>query len=146
MGIDPAELEYMKYAAEQGLVNLDGGGIEVVGNPVEEVARAFEWPPIDLSPQEGITVIEKGACSACRGTIRSVYVDLENMGVMDQVRDLVMLVGPQAELPENLEQTPLIMGVCLQHLKDEGRCVVGCPPNNDKMREAIFELTGIEPK
>jgi len=146
MGIDPAELEYMKYAAEQGLVNLDGGGIEVVGEPVEAVARSFEWPPIDLSPQEGITVIEKGACSACRGTIRSVYVDLENMGVMDQVRDLVMLVGPQAELPENLEQTPLIMGVCLQHLKDEGRYVVGCPPNNDKMREAIFELTGIEPK
>jgi uncharacterized protein (DUF362 family) len=144
MGIDPGELEYMKYAAEQGLVSLEGGEIEVVGKPVEAVARAFEWPPMDLSPQEGITVIEKGACSACRGTIRSVYVDLENMGVMDQVKDLVMLVGPQAEIPENLEQTPLIMGVCLQHLKDEGRYVVGCPPNNDKMREAIKELTGIE--
>ncbi len=144
MGIDPGELEYMKYAAEQGLVRLDGGGIQVVGEPVESVARAFERPPMDLSPQEGITVIEKGACSACRGTIRSVYIDLENMGVMDRVRDLVMLVGPQAEIPENLEQTPLIMGICLHHLKDEGRYVVGCPPNNDKMREAIMELTGIE--
>jgi len=144
MGIDPGELEYMKYAAEQGLVRLDGGGIQVVGEPVESVARAFERPPMDLSPQEGITVIEKGACSACRGTIRSVYIDLENMGIMDQVRDLVMLVGPQAEIPEDLEQTPLIMGICLHHLKDEGRYVVGCPPNNDKMREAIMELTGIE--
>lgn len=144
MGIDPGELEYMKYAEEQGLVRLDGGGIQVVGEPVESVARAFERPPMDLSPQEGITVIEKGACSACRGTIRSVYIDLENMGVMDQVRDLVILVGPQAEIPENLEQTPLIMGICLHHLKDEGRYVVGCPPNNDKMREAIMELTGIE--
>lgn len=144
MGIDPGELEYLKYAAEQGLVRLDGGGIEVVGEPVEYVARAFEMPPLDLSPQEGITVIEKGACSACRGTIRSVYVDLENMGVLDRVRGLVMLVGPQAEIPENLEQTPLIMGICLHHLKDEGRYVVGCPPNNDKMREAIMDLTGIE--
>jgi uncharacterized protein (DUF362 family) len=144
MGVDPGELEYMKYAEEQGLVRLDGGGIEIVGEPVEAVARAFEMPPLDLSPQEGITVIEKGACSACRGTIRSVYIDLENMGVMDGVRDLVMLVGPQAEVPENLEQTPLIMGICLHHLKDEGRYVVGCPPNNDKMREAIMELTGIE--
>jgi uncharacterized protein (DUF362 family) len=144
MGIDPGELEYMKYAATQGLVRLDGGDIEIVGESVESVARTFEWPPMDLSPQEGITVIEKGACSACRGTIRSVYVDLENMGVMDRVRGLVMMVGPQAEIPEDLEETPLIMGVCLQHLKDEGRYVVGCPPNNDKMREAIMELTGID--
>ena len=133
------------HLREQGRVSLDGSGIEVVGEPVASVARSFERPPMDLSPQEGITVIEAGACSACRGTIRSVYYDLENIGVMDRVRDLVMLVGPQAELPEGLEQTPLIMGVCLQHLKDEGRYVVGCPPNNDKMREAIMELTGIEP-
>jgi uncharacterized protein (DUF362 family) len=143
MEIDPAELDYIKYAAEQGLIKLSGEDIEVLGESIEAVSRPFEWPPINLSPQEGITVIEKGACSACRGTIRSVYVDFENMGIMDQVRDLVLLVGPQAELPEDLEKTPLIMGICLQHLKDEGRYVVGCPPNNDKMREAIMELTGI---
>ena len=49
------------------------------------------------------------------------------------------------ELPEDLEQRPLIMGICLQYLEDQGRYVVGCPPNNDKMREAIMELTGMEP-
>jgi uncharacterized protein (DUF362 family) len=144
MGIDPRELEYMKYAAEQGLVRFNSGGIEVVGEPVEAVARVFERPPMDLSPQEGITIIENGACSACRGTLRSVYIDLENMGVMDRVRDLVILVGPQAEIPKDLEEIPLIMGICLRRLKDEGYYVVGCPPNNDKMREAIMELTGIE--
>ena len=143
MGLPPGEVEYLKLAAEMGLVDLEGTGIEVVGEPVASVARSFERPPMELSPQEGITIIEKGACSACRGTIRSVFYDFELMGKMDDVRDLVMLVGPQAELPEDLEQTPLIMGVCLQHLKDEGRYVVGCPPNNDKMREAIQELTGI---
>jgi coenzyme F420-reducing hydrogenase gamma subunit len=100
---------------------------------------------LELSPQEGITIIEAGACSACRGTIRSVFHDFEQMGKMDEIKDLVVLVGPQAELPEDLEQRPLIMGVCLQHLKEEGRYVVGCPPNNDKMREAIMELTDIEP-
>jgi uncharacterized protein (DUF362 family) len=146
MGIDPKELEYLKYAAGQGLVSLDGSDIEVVGEPVEAVSKSFERPPMDLSPREGITVIEEGACSACRGTIRSVYHDLENMGIMDQIRDLTILVGPQANLPEDLEVTPLIMGVCLQHLKDQGRYVVGCPPNNDKMREAIMDITGIEPR
>jgi uncharacterized protein (DUF362 family) len=145
MGIPPAELEYLKAAAEEGLVDLDGSRIEVVGEPIGAVSRKFEWPPLELSPQEGITIIEAGACSACRGTIRSVFHDFEQMGKMDEIRDLVMLVGPQAELPEDLEQRPLIMGVCLQHLKEEGRYVVGCPPNNDKMREAIMELTDVEP-
>ncbi len=143
MGIPPGELEYLKAAAKQGLVDLEGSTIEVVGEPVSAVSRKFEWPPTELAPQEGITIIEAGACSACRGTIRSVFYDFEHMGKMDEIRDLIMLVGPQAELPEDLEQRPLIMGVCLQHLKDEGRYVVGCPPNNDKMREAIMELTNV---
>ena len=143
MGIPPEELEYLKAAAEQGLVDLDGSGIEVVGEPVSAVSRKFKWPPMELSPQEGVTIIEAGACSACRGTIRSVFYDFEQMGKLGEIRDLVMLVGPYAELPEDLRQTPLIMGICLQHLKDEGRYVVGCPPNNDKMREAISELTGV---
>ena len=145
MGIPPTELEYLKAASEQGLVDPGGSGIEVVGEPVSAVSRRFKWPPMELAPQEGVTIIEAGACSACRGTIRSVFHDLEQMGKMDMIRDLVMLVGPQAELPEGLKQKPLMMGICLQHLKDEGRYVVGCPPNNDKMREAIMELTGIEP-
>jgi uncharacterized protein (DUF362 family) len=143
MGVKPEELEYLKLATGLGLVGLDGCGIEVVGERVSAVARSFRRPPMELSPQEGITIIEKGACSACRGTIRSVFYDLEREGKLGEVKDLVMLVGPQAELPDDLEQTPLIMGICLQHLKEDGRYVVGCPPNNDKMLEAIKELTGI---
>ena len=143
MGVEPEELEYLKLAAELGLVDLSGSGIEVVGEPVSAVARSFKRPPMELSPQEGITIIEKGACSACRGTIRSVFYDLERMVKMGEIRDLVMLVGPQAEIPDDIKQRPLVMGICLQHLKDEGRYVVGCPPNNDKMLEAIRELTGI---
>jgi uncharacterized protein (DUF362 family) len=145
MGIHPNEIEYLKISAEHGLVDLEGANIDVVGNSVSELSRNFERPPMNLSPQEGITVIEKGACSACTGTIRSVYNDLEQMEVMNQIKDLVMIVGPQAEIPEELEDRPLIMGICLQHIKNEGRYVIGCPPNNDKMREAIFELTGIQP-
>ena len=143
MGFRPEEVVYLKLAAGLGLLSLDGSGIEVVGEPLESVSRRFKRPPMELAPQEGITIVEKGACSACRGTIRSVFYDLEQMGRMDGVRDLVMLVGPQAELPDDLEQTPIIMGICLQHLRDEGRFVVGCPPNNDKMIEAIREMTGI---
>lgn len=143
MGFEPGEVEYLKLASDQGLVKLDGSEIEVVGERVESVARVFERPPMDLVPQEGVRVIEGGACSACRGTIRSVFYDLEQMGKMRGVRDLTIVVGPQADFPEDLGGTPLIMGTCLKHLGDRGRYVVGCPPNNDQMIEAIMELCGL---
>jgi len=141
MGFSPDEIEYLKLAAEQGLVSLDGSGIEVVGEPIDAVARSFKRPPMDLAPQEGVTIIEKGACSACRGTIRSVFYDLEQMGLLGEIRGLVIVVGPQAEPPEGLGRRPLIMGTCLRHLEKAGRYVLGCPPNNDKMIEAIKELS-----
>lgn len=143
MGFAPGEVEYLKLASEQGLVSLDGAGIEVVGDLVSAVARSFKRPPMDLAPQEGVTIIERGACSACRGTIRSVFYDLEQMGLLPRVRDLVIVVGPEAELPEGLRQTPLIMGTCLGRLAGEGRYVLGCPPNNDKMVEAIRKLCNL---
>ncbi len=143
MGFSPEEVEYLKLASEQGLVSLDASGIEVVGESIDTVARSFKPPPMDLSPMEGVTVVEKGACSACRGTIRSVFYDLEQMELLSEVRDLVIVVGPQAELSEGLRRKPLIMGTCLGRLAGEGRYVLGCPPNNDKMIEAIRELCGL---
>ena len=143
MGISPKEIEYLKLASEQGLVRLEGEQIEVVGEPLSNVIQEFKRPPMDLAPQEGITIVEEGACSACRGTIRSVFYDLERMGLLPQVEGLNILVGPKAEMQGRLEERLLIMGTCLQRLKDEGRYVVGCPPNNDKMIEAIRELCGL---
>ena len=143
MGFSPEEIEYLKLASGQGLVSLEGADIEVVGEPVSAVARSFKRPPMELTPQEGITIIEKGACSACRGAICSVFYDLEQMGRLADVRDLVIVVGPLAELPEGLRLRPLIMGICLRRLEGEGRYVLGCPPNNDKMIEAIKELCSL---
>jgi uncharacterized protein (DUF362 family) len=143
MGFSPMEVEYLKLASEQGLVSLEGAGIEVVGDDIGTVSRAFKRPPIELKPQKGVTIIEKGACSACRGTIRSVFYDLEQMGLLAEVRDLIIVVGPQAEMPQSLGRRPLVMGTCLRGLEGEGRYVLGCPPNNDKMIEAIKKLCNL---
>lgn len=143
MGFSPGEVEYLRLASEQGLVNLQGEGITILGDGIDSVARSFKRPPMDLAPQEGVTVIEGGACSACRGTIRSVFYDLDRMGLLKYIRDLWIVVGPKAEIPEGLGRTPLIMGTCLKRLEERGRYVVGCPPNNDKMIEAIRELCSI---
>ncbi len=143
MGLHPEEVEYLRLASEQGLLDLHGGGIEVLGEGIDSVARTFKRPPMELAPQEGVTVIEGGACSACRGTIRSVFYDLDRMGLLGRIRGLLIVVGPSAEPPEGPERTPLIMGTCLKRLERRGRYVVGCPPNNDKMVEAIREICNL---
>lgn len=143
MGFAPEEIEYLKLASDEGLVDLEGVGIEVVGDAIDDVARSFKRSPLEITPHEGVSLIEKGACSACRGALCSVFYDFEQMGRLDEIQDLVIVVGPQAEIPEDLEKRPLIMGTCLRKLEGEGRYVLGCPPNNDKMIEAIRELCRI---
>ena len=142
MGFDASELDYLVEAAEHGLTDLDAE-VEVVGEPVSSFTHRFERSPTGTDFAEGVTVISEGACSACHGTIHSVIYDLEQMKKMGEIRDLFIVVGENAEVPDDLPNTPLIMGTCLRKYEDKGRFVEGCPPNNDKMRAAIREICGI---
>jgi uncharacterized protein (DUF362 family) len=142
MGFEPHELDYLVEAASAGLTDLDKE-IEVVGEPLSNYTYKFERPPTDLEFADGVTVISEGACSACRGTLHSVFYDIERMKMMGEIRDLFIIVGSNAELPEGLPNKPLIMGTCLKRYKNKGCYVEGCPPNNDKMLAAIREVCNI---
>jgi uncharacterized protein (DUF362 family) len=143
MGFEVEELEYLIEADTAGLTDLETP-VEVVGESVESYYYKFERSPTGTDFAEGVTVITKGACSACHGTIHSVFYDLEQMQKMGEIRDLVIVVGSKAEVPENLHTRPVIMGVCQAVNSDKGFYTVGCPPNNDKMLAAIREVCGIE--
>ncbi|MFH2111364.1 MAG: DUF362 domain-containing protein [Candidatus Bathyarchaeota archaeon] len=139
MGFQMEELDYLVEAAGNGLFD-PAEEPEVVGESLSSYTYRFERPPTDLEFAEGITVISEGACSACRGTIHSVVYDLEQMKKMGEIRDLFIVVGSNAEVPDNLPNTPLIMGTCLKKYAGEGCYVEGCPPNNDKMLAAIRQV------
>jgi hypothetical protein len=62
---------------------------------------------------------------------------------MGEIRDLFIIVGPNAEIPKDIANSPIIMGRCQQRNEDDGCYVMGCPPNNDKMLAAIREVCGI---
>jgi uncharacterized protein (DUF362 family) len=143
MGFEADELDYLVEADAAGIIDL-GEPVEVVGEPVESYTYKFERAPTGTDFAEGVTVITDGACSACHGTIHSVFYDLEQMQKMGEIRDLVIVVGSKAEVPENLHTKPLIMGVCQARNADKGCYAVGCPPNNDQMMAAIREICGIE--
>jgi uncharacterized protein (DUF362 family) len=143
MGFEADELDYLVEADAAGIIDL-GEPVEVVGEPVESYTYKFERAPTGTDFAEGVTVITDGACSACHGTIHSVFYDLEQMQKMGEIRDLVIVVGSKAEVPENLHTKPLIMGICQARNADKGCYAVGCPPNNDQMMAAIREICGIE--
>jgi len=143
MGFAPEELDYLMEAAEHGLYD-PADEPEVFGEPLTSYTYRFERPPTDLEFAEGVTVISDGACSACRGTIHSVIYDLEQMKKMGEIRDLFIVVGSNAEPPNDLPNTPIIMGTCLKKHAGKGCYVEGCPPNNDKMLAAIRQVCGIE--
>ncbi len=143
MGFDVAELDYLVEAAAAGIIDLDNEP-EVVGEPVSSYTYKFERTPTGLDFAEGVTVISDGACSACHGTIHSVFYDLEQMKKMGEIRDLVIVVGSNAEAPEGLTNKPVIMGICQKQNRVKGCYAVGCPPIKDKMRVAISEACGLE--
>jgi Ni,Fe-hydrogenase III small subunit len=143
MGFEPKELDYLVEAQNAGLINLNLP-MEVVGEPISSYRYIFERPPTGTEFAKGVTVITSGACSACHGTIHSVFYDLEQMQKMGEIRDLVIIVGNKAEKPENLHNKPVFMGVCQEQNSDLGCYVQGCPPNNDKLLAAIREVCMIE--
>jgi len=143
MGFELTELDYLVQADENGLTDLNED-IEVIGEPVEAFTYRFERAPTGLDFAEGVTVITKGACSACHGTIHSVFYDLEQKDKMDGIRNLTIVVGKHAEVPEDLVNRPVILGICQEWNRDRGCYAQGCPPNNSLLVAAINESIGLE--
>jgi len=114
------------------------------GEPVSSYTYRFERAPTGMEFAEGVTVISDGACSACHGTIHSVFYDLEQMKKMGEIRELVIVVGSNAKVPKGLTNKPVIMGICQERNQHKGCYAMGCPPNNDKMRAAISEACGLD--
>lgn len=142
MGFNESELDYLVQAAEAGLVNLMEEP-EVVGEPVGSFTYKFERAPTGLDFAKGVQVITKGACSACHGTIHSVFYDLEQKGKMGDIKDLTIVVGTHAEVPEGLKNKPVILGICQDRNKEKGCYAQGCPPNNSLLVDAIYEALNL---
>jgi uncharacterized protein (DUF362 family) len=143
MGFKAEELDYLVEAETAKIIDLKSP-VDVIGEPIESYTYKFERAPTGTDFAEGVTVISEGACSACHGTIHSVFYDLEQMQKMGEIRDLVIVVGSNAEVPSDIHTKPVIMGACQAKNANKGCYVAGCPPNNDKMLAAIREVCDIE--
>jgi len=139
MGFEPADLEYLRLAQEQGLGCADLSRVELRGLSIEEVRRPFRRAELDFSQYRSINshIYESGMCSVCKHCFESFIINLEREGKLDLIRDTTILLGQTVEMPEKYEGELFLVGTCTRRFGRAGKFLAGCPPRMEEL-EAFF--------
>lgn len=150
MGIDPAEVEHLRLAADMGLGTLNA---EIKGDRLEDCAKKFKRPEMDMMRLMGLHNQRTAlACSMCGGSAREgLITSAKNpakwagslMPVLGQMvfGRIDFVYGKEASVPPKARKV-IAVGNCTRHLKDDPRVVwvEGCPPSPEMLAEAFAKL------
>jgi uncharacterized protein (DUF362 family) len=143
MGIDPARIDHVRLAAEQGLGISDLSNIEVAGMSIESVRRPFEILQVDYRKYEhelGFEIHESGACSGCR-KVMNTLLNNHLKGNYLVLKNLTLIFGQTVKMPQPIKGKLLNFGSCTKKYKNHGDYIPGCPP----MQEHVLEYFGMDP-
>ena len=143
MGIDPAQIDHVQLAAQQGLGTSDLANIEVVGMTIESVRRPFEVLHVDYEQYErelGVEIHESGACSGCR-KVMNTLLNNHLKGNYDVWRNRTLIFGQTVKVPRIIKGKLINFGSCTKKYKNQGDYIAGCPP----MQEHVLEYFGMDP-
>jgi uncharacterized protein (DUF362 family) len=149
MGLEPAASPPVWMAYMQGLGPMEEEKIEIIGPPVEQVARPFSQPELNLESGKDVAIHTGGACGGCAGYLHFVLSKLRRPDPQDPARALIdrpfgkkvnIFLGPHAEETINPEETNIFMGICQQHRGESGTFLPGCPPHAEVIVNGIFSL------
>jgi uncharacterized protein (DUF362 family) len=140
MGFEPEEIDYIKFAQEQGLGCCDISKIKVLGERLSDVVRPFKR--ISLNHEKlkelGINLISCDACSGCNHVVMSYLVGLEEKGKLQELSGYTIVYGQSAYIPEEVKDKVIKLGVCTRNLTGaEGIYIPGCPPHPHHINEKI---------
>jgi uncharacterized protein (DUF362 family) len=151
MGYDAREIDYIRFANEIGLGEIDLDKIEIRGTELERVKQSFEPSPlgayhmVDMLGIDGLRYFgwEPGdvtsECSGCIGNIGAALAALRSD--TDRIdRDIDIVVGPR-DLPQDVGKNLLLYGSCQARHKDRGTFLPGCPPDIKKTYGTIAKLS-----
>lgn len=94
MGFDPQSITHLREARRRGLGSISVDEIEILGQSVSDVKHAFKPAVLSsVAVYEGITVIEGGADSGIRSSLRHAVDRLKKEGLLDNVLPSTVLVG-----------------------------------------------------
>jgi uncharacterized protein (DUF362 family) len=142
MGFEPDEIEILKICNDRW-GPLPAADIEVVGETISRTARPFRHAAECVEPPEGIECAEGGACAACNGAIELALARARQMDILDQLKPLRIVCGPDSSPPGEGENV-LVVGKCLSHLNETGNFVPGCPPQVFLITDELREMAGVD--
>ena len=137
MGIQPNEVEYLREFAFMTGRSVSLDGVEVIGEPIDQVAQKFEWR---LSVEDvfrqarisGITIQEEGSslCSGCAAiltALTAVFTKDSPDTVLDGVE---VCVGKEVRPKEESNKVFLLGDCAVSSNKDLKKAITinGCPP------------------
>ncbi|MHC4707793.1 MAG: DUF362 domain-containing protein [Planctomycetota bacterium] len=142
MGFEPNEIEILKICNDRWGA-LSAADIEVAGETLNQTVRPFKHAAESVKPPQGIECTEGGACAACTGVIELALARAEQMDILEQLKPLQIVCGPDSSPPGTAENV-LVVGKCLSHLKDTATFVPGCPPQVFLITDELREMAGVD--
>jgi len=150
MGIDPREVEHLRYLEEVGVGSLGVGDIEVSGLKVAEAARRFDLPSNLLEGVSANLRVFQGpetSCGyGCRGMVRCALDAWLEKGE-GAVREMNVIMGkPVEDLPKDLDpRRTLVVGNCAAEHRKRGTYLPGCPPLPMDVAFGVQKFQGFVP-
>jgi uncharacterized protein (DUF362 family) len=138
-GFEPDDVPITAEAARRRLGMVRRKDIEIIGKPIESVSRRFMRVVEDERLEiEGANILYGGvACSGCRIGIMSSLFDMKEANQLVYLEDTTIVAG-NPEIPEHIREASIVtVGQCVPCEKRSKRHVIGCPPKNANIVEAI---------
>jgi len=131
MGYDLDEVRHLKYFVEANGTDL--GGIEVVGETIEDVRHPFKKVSFDSIVPGQFTIHNRNACSSCMNAF------LLSCSLMDREpnRRIDVFLGSIVEEKDILEGLRVAFGNCCPTDMHVDRRVKGCPPYPFALGESL---------
>jgi len=146
-GFEPDEVPITAEAVRRGLGATDRKDIDVVGKPIESVARRFMRAAEDERLQMGGSTVSVGedACSGCRLGIMHAIYNLKESG-QEHLLSGITIVAGEPEIPylPSREKTVVTVGKCVPRDKRGERHIKGCPPNIQTIAREIREIKKVK--
>lgn len=145
IGFTPQDVNHLVYAMEHGLGSLDIEDVKIEGEIIERVQFNIEKPRFEFNEfdtYKNLKIVQKGACSGCVGALYSAINVCHKMEELPRLMKTTFLLGPLAE-PPKFEGEKIIIGRCLQKIREKGNYVPGCPPLVIQIRDELRELIGL---
>jgi uncharacterized protein (DUF362 family) len=137
MGIDPDTVPTVTLGAAAGLGEKDLTRIEIIGEELKRLKFKAKLPQEQLHrsfPRLEISGTDK-ACSGCFIPLLSELLTLSERGATLKT-PLRICLGTDPDIPE--DGAYMLIGDCaISEADEEAKCVIGCPPTREDIRQRL---------